>query len=82
MNNQKLSTIQTLQLKWMVTQKMTNFPFYFRRMDKSTRTLAGFPSKVMNLTHAQNIAKTFASKHSFHPTSQREQNRLFLVNWH
>ncbi len=26
--------------------------------------------------------KTFASEHRFHPTSQREQNRHFLVNWH
>ncbi len=28
------------------------------------------------------LHKTFANKHRFHPTSQREQNSQFLINWH
>ncbi len=46
---------------------------------KKSDTVAMFPSKDLNLTYAQNIKHT-PIKHSFHPKSQREQNRHFLVN--
>ncbi len=55
------------------------------RLFKSIMSIAGFPSKVGNLTYAQNCniaSKIFANKHRFHPTSQREQNRHIMVNWH
>ncbi len=49
---------------------------------KKSETVAMFSSKDLNLTYAQNwsIALNMRIKHRFHPTSQREQNRHFLVN--